>query len=51
MKQYCLENIHFSGGQQRTVVKKIEENAEGKMAPGRIVVLKEQVCDATDEWH
>ena len=30
---------------------KIEENTEGKMAPGRIVVSKEQVFDVIDEWH
>jgi hypothetical protein len=34
VKQYCLEDIHLPGGQTHTVVKTIEENTEGEMAPG-----------------
>ena len=31
--------------------KDIEENTEGEMESGQIVLSREQVFDAIDEWH
>ena len=45
-RTYCLEHIELPDGSPRTIIRRIE-----KKAVGRIVVSREQVFDAIDEWH
>ena len=46
-KKYHLEDVSLPNGVSRTVLRRIEK--EGKV--GRIVVSRESVFDAIDEWH
>ena len=45
-KKFHLETITAPGSEPRTVIRRIED---GKI--GRIVVSRESVFDAIDEWH
>ena len=45
-RTFTLEHIELPDGTPRTIIRRIE-----KKAVGRIVVSREQVFDAIDEWH
>ncbi len=47
IKKYTLEKIQVPGQDPTTVVRRIEKNRQ----VGRIVVSRETVFDAIDEWH
>ena len=47
VKLLWVEIIHPPGVQMRTVVKKIEEDTKGEIAPGRMILSKEQVLQLT----
>ncbi len=49
--KYCLEQIQVPNEAPRVVLRRGELDEDGKKDAGRIVVLREQVFDAIDEWH
>jgi hypothetical protein len=49
--KYCLEQIQVPCEQPRVVLRRRELDKDGKKVAGRIVVSREQVFDAIDEWH
>jgi hypothetical protein len=50
--QYALEEIFPPGAQEPwTVVKKIIMNEKGETVPGEVVVCRETIVEAIDEWH
>jgi hypothetical protein len=49
--KYCLEQIQVPHEEPRIVLSRHELDEDGKKDAGRIVVSREQVFDAIDEWH
>jgi hypothetical protein len=49
--KYCLERIQVPREQPCIVLWRRELGKDGKKFAGRIVVSREQVVDAIDEWH
>jgi hypothetical protein len=49
--KYCLEQIQVPNEAPRIVLRRRELAKDGKKDAGRIVVLREQVFDAIDEWN
>jgi hypothetical protein len=49
--KYCLERIHVPGEEPHVVLRRHELGQDGKHFAGQIVVSREQVFDAIDEWH
>lgn len=51
-KKYHLETIQVPGDEPRTVIRRLEENERtGRLEIGRIVLSRESVFQAIDEWH
>jgi hypothetical protein len=49
--KYCLEQIQVPNEAPRVVLRRRELDKDGSKDAGRIVVSREQVFDAIDEWH
>ncbi len=49
--EYCLERIQVPREQPCVILRRRELGKDGKKVAGRIVVSREQVFDAIDEWH
>ena len=50
--QYCLEEIYVPGDlEPHTVAKRLKMNVKGDRVPGGIVVTRETLFNAIDEWH
>jgi hypothetical protein len=49
--KYCLEQIQVPREEPRIVLRRRELDKDGKKDAGRIVVSREQVFYAIDEWH
>jgi hypothetical protein len=49
--KYCLEQIQVPHEAPRVVLRRRELAKDGNKDAGRIVVSREQVFDAIDEWH
>lgn len=51
-KKYHLETIQVPGDEPRTVLRRLEKNERtGRFEIGRIVLSRESVFQAIDEWH
>ena len=51
-KKYHLETIQVPGDEPRTVLRRLKKNARtGRLEFGRIVLSRESVFQAIDEWH
>ncbi len=49
--KYCFEQIQVPREEPRVVLRRCELGKYGKKVAGQIVVSREQVFDAIDEWH
>jgi hypothetical protein len=49
--KYCLERIQVPCEEPHVVLRRRELDKGGKKVAGQIVVSREQVFDAIDEWH
>ncbi len=49
--KYCLAQIQVPHEEPYIVLRRRELDKDGKKDAGRIVVSREQVFDAIDEWH
>ncbi len=49
--KYCLEQIQMPREEPHIVMRRRELDKDGKKVAGQIVVSREQVFDAIDEWH
>ena len=50
--QYIIEEVCAPGATEpRTVVKRMVKNEKGDMVPGGVVVSRETIFEAIDEWH
>ena len=49
--KYCLEQIQVPNEAPCVVLRRCELDKDGSKDAGRIVVSREQVFDAIDEWH
>ncbi len=49
--KYCLEQIQVPNDAPCVVLRRRELDEDGKKDAGRIVVSREKVFDAIDEWH
>jgi hypothetical protein len=49
--KYCLEQIQVPNEAPRVILRRRELDKDGNKDAGRIVVSREQVFDAKDEWH
>ena len=50
--RYALEEICLPGAKEpRTVVKQMVKNGIGEMVPGGVVIYRETIFEAIDEWH
>ncbi len=49
--KYCLEQIQVPCEEPHIVLRRRELDKDGKKVAGWIVVSREQVFDAIDEWH
>jgi hypothetical protein len=49
--KYCLEPIQVPREEPHVVLRRRELDKDKKMVAGKIVVPREQVFDAIDEWH